>query len=320
MKKFILYIFIILSLINLYLSQSSTKTNLYSKLSEFNSFDLESSFLLNSFVSNTNLHCLSSCTKTPECFYTIFQKNKCFICKRNLTLFMVESSTGNSLIYRKQFKLTEGLINYWTFNGNVNDSIGNANLYGGVNASLTFYRFGIANSALSLANGYYRVPSGVYFKGTEFSIMAWVNVKSLVPYSRLIDFAIEERNEHIVLSLSAHSSGKPYIFLKAGNNAFYDYSSQSLNLNKWQHLACVFSFPYYFIYIDGNLTTAQGSQTTHTSFSLVNVVRTRNFVGRSNWFDNTNLDKDADADFDDLKIFNRALSQQEIQSEMNNNL
>ncbi len=125
----------ILSLINLYLSQSSTKTNSYSKLSEFNSFDLDNSILLNTFVSNSNLNCLSSCTKTPECFYTVFQKNKCFICKRNSTLFMKHSSTGNSLIYLKNFERTKGLINYWTFNGNVNDSIGNAYLYDGFNTA-----------------------------------------------------------------------------------------------------------------------------------------------------------------------------------------
>jgi hypothetical protein len=91
-------------------------------------------------------------------------------------------------------------------------------------------------------------------------------------------------------------------------------------LNKWHHLACVFSFPNYFIYIDGNLATVPGSKTTHSSFSLANVVRSSNFIGRSNWYSSNNADADADADLDDLKIFNRALSQQDIQWEMNNNL
>jgi hypothetical protein len=93
----------------------------------------------------------------------------------------------------------------------------------------------------------------------------------------------------------------------------------ALGINQWQHLACVYSFPYYFIYIDGTLVTAPGSQTTYSSFNIKNETRTSNFVGRSNWYIN-GVDQDADADFDDLKIFNRSLSQQEIQSEMNNNL
>jgi hypothetical protein len=200
----------------------------------------------------------------------------------------------------------------------VNDVVGNANLYDGVNASLTTDRFGIAISALSLTNGFYRVPPGVYFSGTELTIMAWVKAKSIQYYSRLIDFGNGIDNENIVLALSSENNGQPYIFLKTGVDDFYDSSLQSLNLNQWQHLAFVFSFPYYFIYIDGYLTTAPGSSAPFTSFCFANVVRSSNFIGRSNWF--VNGDEDADADLDDLKIFNRALSQQEIQSEMNNNL
>jgi hypothetical protein len=237
MNKLILLILAILNLIKLFLSQNvNIKANFYSKLSEFNSFDLDSSFLLNSSDSNSYLKCLTSCTKTPECFYTVFQKNKCFICKRNLSSFLKYSTHGNSLIYQKNFENTTGLINYWTFNGNGDDVVGNANLYGGVNAAWTFDRFGIADSALSLTNGYCIVPPGVYFSGTQFSVMGWVKVRSFQRQSRLIDFA---GNENIVLALSAQNSGKPYIFLKAGVD-FHDYSSQSLNLNQWQHLAFVF--------------------------------------------------------------------------------
>ncbi len=122
----ILSILSILSQINQFLGQNA---NFYSKLSEFNSFDLNSSFLLNSFVSDSNLiYCLSICTKTPECFYTVFQKNKCFICQSNFIGFASYNANGNSLIYRKKLNLAKGLINYWTFNGNVNDVVGNANL------------------------------------------------------------------------------------------------------------------------------------------------------------------------------------------------
>jgi hypothetical protein len=307
MNKLILIILSILSLVNLYLGQSSTKTNSYSKLSEVNSFDLDSSFILNSFVSNTNLNCLSSCTKTPECFYTVFQKNKCFICQSNFIGFASYNANGNSLINRKKLKISEGLINYWTFDGNVNDVVGNANLYDGVNASLTTDRFGIANSALSLSKGHYRVPPDVYFSGIELTIMAWVNLKSIPFYSRLIDFGNGEFNENIVLVLSSANSSKPYIFLKAGVDQFSCDSLHSLNLNHWQNLAFIFSFPNLFIYIDGNVTTAPASSAPLTSFSLANVVRSSNFIGRSNWNGDENLD--ADADFDDLKIFNRALSQ-----------
>ena len=62
--------------------------------------------------------------------------------------------------------------------------------------------------------------------------------------------------------------------------------------------------------------TIPGSKKSFSSFSLANVVRDSNFIGRSNWF--LNGDKDVDADFDNLKIFNRALTQKELQLEMTN--
>ena len=175
------------------------------------------------------------------------------------------------------------MTNYWSFNGNVNDTIGNANLYGGVNVSLISDRFGRSNSALSLQSGYYRVPAGVYFNGTQLTIMAWVKVKNHQINSRLIDFGNGPWKENIVLTLSTGTNGKPYLFLQSGIDHFAHSSTISLNLNKWHHLSCTFSFPFYSIYIDGFETTMPGSKTTFLYFNLKNVVRIYNFIGRSNW-------------------------------------
>jgi hypothetical protein len=311
--------FVLINRINLYSTQGSTKTNLYSKLSQYNHFISDSSFYLNEFNSISKLKCISYCTNTPECVYLVSNQNeKCFIFKRNFSLFLKNIPEGNSIIYQKQFNKKKSLINYWTFNQNLNDQIGNSNMYGGVNAALTFDRFGRANSSLSLVNGYYRVPAGVYFSGTQMTVMGWVKVRNIRVESRLIDFGNGMLNENIVLSLSQTTNGRPYLYFRSGNNEFYGYTTRPLILNQWQHLACVFSFPYYSIYIDGIEATSPGSKTSLNSFSFANVVRTSNFIGRSNWFGVSGA-QDADADFDDLKIFNQALSQQEIQFEMNNN-
>ena len=60
----------------------------------------------------------------------------------------------------------------------MSDVIGKADLYDGVNAQLTNDRFERPCSAISLVNGYYKVPSGVYLYGTEFTIMVWVKVRN----------------------------------------------------------------------------------------------------------------------------------------------
>jgi hypothetical protein len=235
-----------------------------------------------------------------------------------LIYFSNYSTNGNSLIYQKKLNTTKSLINYWAFNGNVNDSIGNAHLYGGVNTAFTYNRFGQSNTAISLLNGYYRLPPGVYFSGTQLTIMAWVRVRNFRFYSRLIDFGNGPENENIVVALSDGSTGKPYLYLRSGINYLNGLSTKTLNLNQWQHLACAISFPFYSIYIDGIEVTTPGSKTSNPSFRLINVVRNYNYVGRSNWYVTGN--QDSDADFDDLKLFNRALTQNEINIEMNNNL
>jgi hypothetical protein len=316
MKYMIIFLIFVLSRSKPFQSQKYvSQSNLYTKLIEFNKFNLDSSYLLISFDSNTILRCFTRCTKTTECFFVAFQQNKCFLCSFNLIYFSNYSSDGNSLIYQKKFNTTNNLINYWTFNGNVNDSIGNAHMYGGVNATLTFDRFGRSNSALNLTSGYYKVPLGVYFKGTQLTIMAWVNVKSYESNSRLIDFGNGKFSENVVLVLTYGTGGKPYLYFRSGAKDLVGFSNKILILNKWQHLACVFSFPYYSIYIDGIEATTPGSKSTFTAYSITNVVRSTNHIGRSSW-----PDQDADAVFDDLKFFNRSLSPREILFEMNNNL
>jgi hypothetical protein len=306
------------------LTQSHTKVK-FLKLSEFNNFEFDKSYLLISFDSSSKTYCLASCVKYTECAYTIIQKSKCLLCKANLTNFMNFKSDAVSSIYQKKFQNTRGLINYWAFNGDVNDALGNAHLYGGVNAALTFDRFGVPNSALSLRNGYYKVPAGVYFSGNQLTIMAWVKIRNIQSWSRLIDFGIPNSVannpplEAVFLSLSFSNTGNPYLRYQSGSSNFFeDKSLKSVDLNQWKHIACIFSYPYYSIYIDGVETTTSGSKTSLAWLMLTNITRTSNFIGRSNWI--FNGDKDADADFDDLKIFDRALSQKEITFEMNNNL
>jgi hypothetical protein len=315
-SSFILFIFLI-GLTKINKTQAKNSGSIYSKVNDKNNIILNSSFLITSFDSNSKHKCLASCTKNLQCFYAVYQQSKCFICRMNMISYANYATNGNSLIYyKKSYKPTNGLTNYWTFNENVNDEIGNAHLFGAVNVSLTVDRYGRPNSALSLSNGYYKVPEGAYFSATQLSIMGWVKVRNIRSFSRLVDFGFLSSGELVVFSLSESTSGKPFIHFLTAGKEIKGVSSVSLNLNEWKHLACVFSFPYYSIYIDGVETTPQGSQSNLASFSLP-LNRPSNFVGRSNYFQ---YDQDSDADFDDLKLFNRALTITEIQYEMNNNL
>ncbi len=198
----------------------------------------------------------------------------------------------------------------------MSDIIGKADLYDGVNVSFTNDRFGRSGSAISLLNGYYKVPSGVYFSGTEFTIMVWLKVRNFNPWARIIDFGNGPHSNNVQFSMTDSTGGYPFYTINSNTETLSIRTTLKIELNKWVHLASVFSQPNGFIYIDGVSYTTTLFQYTA---GPANILRTSNFVGRSNWW-SPGADADANADFDELKIFNRALSQQEIKDEMNNNI
>ena len=100
-----------------------------------------------------------------------------------------------------------GLINYWAFCDSYNDVIGTAHGYGQVNAALTSDRFGLASSALDLSNGYIKIPSGIYFNG-DYTVTAWVYMRSFPSYSPLIDFGNGAPSDNVWLGLSEDTTGK----------------------------------------------------------------------------------------------------------------
>ena len=215
-------------------------------------------------------------------------------------------SLGKFLFQRKfpnNDDINKGLINYWAFTNNSLDSVGNANLYNGVGVSFTFDRYGSPNSALNLSNGYYQVPTGVYFNGGPFSIAAWINMRATSYSARLIDFGLGQSNNNIVFCVFLDNSRIPVLstFFNSASNPFVT-SNLILNLNEWYHLTATFDGNMGFVYIDGKLV-ASGALITPA-----NIYRTSNFIGKSNWAD----DGYADGVFDEIRIYNRCLTVNQI--------
>jgi len=287
----------------------------YIKLNKFNDLTLDNTFLLGTSDSSDYLTCLERCISNSQCIFAAIRQNRCYLCNENVIRFLRDSPGGNSLIYQKSdsrhnpyFRLTPGLIHYWPFENNVRDEIGNAHLYGGVNARLTNDRLGSANSALSLENGHYKVPPGVYFSGKQFTIMVWVKVRSFNLWSRILDFG-NGRQNNVFFALTIDHTGNSAFAVLPGEV----HSSLKLELNKWVHITAALNIPHAGIYINGVSYTRPLSA---FGDSVPNVVRNTNFIGRSNWWPQN---ADANAEYDELKIFDRALSHEEINNEMNNN-
>ena len=164
-------------------------------------------------------------------------------------------------------------------------------------------------NALNFSSGlenYITLPSAVYFNG-NFTIECWVYPTSITNWSRIIDFGNGAANNAVLLSTSFGTSGKPGFYV--GGSQFE--STSVLPLNQWSHVAASLNGNMATIYIDG---VASGTATFPTP---ANVIRNNNYIGRSNWGWG---DPAPNASFDDLRIWNVARSQAEIQANMNNEL
>ena len=186
-------------------------------------------------------------------------------------------------------------------------------MYGGANFSFANDRFNKPLSAISLQMGYLNIPPSDFFGTSRFTIMAWVKVRSYNSWSRLVDFGLSGMNKYdnIAVVLSLSNTGMPTFEIRVGiaKQLGIIQPTKMLSLGVWEHLACTFDSPNAYTYINGSIVISGMS-----NFNVTTEIRDSNFLGRS-W--NNQYDQDTDADIDDLKIFNRALSQQEILDEMN---
>ncbi len=124
--------------------------------------------------------------------------------------FNLKKDSSTNCVPNPNYVQTGGLTNYWTFCSDLKDIITNLTLYNRFNADFITDRNGVASSALSLSNGYVQAPSGAYFDGGDFSVMAWVYPRAFNYFSRIIDFGNGQFNENIVGSLTYQSSSQPY--------------------------------------------------------------------------------------------------------------
>lgn len=203
--------------------------------------------------------------------------------------------------------LTTGLVLYYPMNGNATDASGNGlngTLQGGVTPAVD--RFGDANNALSFngSNGYVNVPAGVYFNGGDFTVSAWVRKSANNNFSRLFDFGNGQANNNVLLAISSGTSGRPIsqIFQNTTGGAQVSSPVTPLTNNQWELLTYTWSNNAAVLYING-VMMGQGVQS-----APLNVVRNICYIGRSNWAG----DGYAQGRFDDFRIYNRILTESEI--------
>ena len=209
-----------------------------------------------------------------------------------------------------------GLKNYWPIENHVNDTVGGAHLYNGVNVEFVEDRFGNPNSAIRFTEGYYQIPPGIHFKG-DLTVSLWI--KPTLNMEIIMDFTDDRIFTYNKIRLlcsyrydnnSSSSSVNPLIAIPRCQ--IFNVDSRSifasrnpLSIGQWTQLVFTFNENIGSVYMNGLLTGQKNDINTPK-----NINATLSYIGKSTWIENGNLW----ADLDDLRIYNRSLSQAEVNS------
>ena len=200
---------------------------------------------------------------------------------------------------------TNGLVGYWPFNGNANDQSGNGN-NGTVNgATLTTDRFGNSNSSYEFNGTSNKINFG--------SSQSLINLSNFT-YSVWINRSTNCANDGIIISNYGGNWAGNLLFGKLTGSGNTQIRLHKLNQttgsetgivdNQWINLVAVKDINSIKIYKNGVLI-----QTTDlTNFVSINNTSFPFVIGGGGW-GNSNYFM---GKVDDLGVWNRALSQQEI--------
>jgi hypothetical protein len=207
----------------------------------------------------------------------------------------------------------DSLKGWYPFNGNANDLSGNGN-NGTVNgATLTSDRFLNSNNAYDFnGSSNYILVNKTPFINAPFTISAWVNVKtfSSSPHHPIIGLGESGSNtiKRMYFSPNYGFNGTPSI--GTGGAVDITTSSSSIQLNSWYHIVVtVTSFAPSGVkfYVNGVLL---GINTTNGGTTPLPLNNSGFAIGKHSVSSGTAF---FNGKIDDLGIWNRALTQQEVE-------
>ena len=214
---------------------------------------------------------------------------------------------------------SNGLVGYWSFNGNANDVSGNGNNGTNNGATLINDRFGNANSAYELSTLTDNLTVNNVqpaFNNNALSVSLWMKfptqynqsslalVKNGTPYTNGFDVAIDQNN-------TAYGVNNYLVVFLVGNGVPVSFIANQAELGVWSNIVSTYDGSNIKIYLNGILKATQ-------SFNQSMNIPNNNLVIGS--WDNPTTPAVRTRQIDDIGIWNRALTQQEITNLYNSSL
>jgi hypothetical protein len=218
---------------------------------------------------------------------------------------------------------SDGLVGWWPFNGNANDESGNGN-NGTVNgAALTADRFGVLNSAYGF-DGLddfinFNNNQSLIFNSADFTVAFWVKRSELIPIGSYDNgagfmkwdhgFATPGANEFACAFSDLPGYENKFVFsVESSNSIFFTLSQTTIDDGNWFYVTGQRNGDSLKVYVNGIAEAA----TFIGDIIINNVGRDLLLATYSNNQINPGPINYTNAIFDDIAIYNRALSQEEI--------
>lgn len=229
------------------------------------------------------------------------RRNTIFIIFIFLVSFSINSYATN---------LDSGLVAYYPFNGNANDESLNGNNGLVIGATLTTDRYGVANSAYNFngTSNYIEVSDAASLRPQRITLCGWYNTTSSSSVQTIFIKSVIPGNTNeqyfygFNLTAIRNFSIKQNSNCQAAQGWQVCSSNSPLATNQWQFFACTF---------DGTTMKIYRNDTLIAQLNPPNNI-IDNCVGGKLYIGSYKLDGFFNGKLDDLRIYNRALSQTEV--------
>jgi hypothetical protein len=264
-------------------------------------------------------NCQSGCTDSlannfnPEA--TLDDGTCCYV---NITQNDTTICEGSSISLNVTGDLQNGLVAYYPFNGNANDESGNGNNGTVHEATLTSDRFGNSSSAYTFGGDGDYINIGndesLNRENSSFSINTWINFNNYLSTSfpnqaaAIMSNRPSANNYGTLFALVHH--GK--LEIGTGGAEESARTPELLSTNQWLNVCVTHDNTTHItnFYIDGVFVYT----TTSYDNSIVNVASGDHYIGKET---HENL-YPFDGEIDDMYLYNRVLTLEEVQELYNN--
>ena len=196
------------------------------------------------------------------------------------------------------------LVARYAFDGNTNDSSGNAN-HPIITSGTPSFVAGKYGSAMELdgTSQYTMLPANLLASVTNFTIAAWVNWGGGAAWQRIFDFG-NDTTQYMFLTPSSGSGTLRFAITTNGGGAEQILETAPLPVGQWRHVAITRNGNIARLYTNGVVAVSRTNLITITPASFNPVL---NYLGKSQYGDPL-----FNGRLDELFIYNYALNDTEI--------